>query len=226
MNVPSLALAGQLRSGALSLGLSLTERQLGRLLNYLDMLQKWNRVYNLTSVREPESMLRQHLLDSLAVVAPLQKMLTERGLPLSARLLDVGSGGGLPGVVLAVACPDLQVTCVDAVSKKVAFVRQVAAELELSNLAALHARVERVSSRFDIVCSRAFAALPNFVQWTSTVLADGGCWMALKGQHPADEIARLPVEIRVFHVEQLSVPGLDAQRCLVWMEPGNQAVPA
>ena len=216
MTEPSLA--GELRDGAVALGVVLTDAQLQQLLDYLDLLQKWNRVYNLTAVRDPAQMLRQHLLDSLAVVRPLQQMLLRRGLPIAARVLDVGSGGGLPGVVLAIACPQLQVTCVDAVAKKSAFVRQVAAGLALRNLEALHARVETLPGGFDLVCARAFAALPDFVRWTLPLLAPGGCWMAMKGQHPVDEIAALPATARVFHVEQLTVPGLDAQRCIVWVE--------
>ena len=213
---PTLAIA--LRDGVAALGLELSDGQLHQLLDYLVMLQKWNRVYNLTAVRDPAQMLRQHLLDSLAVVRPLRHMLRHRGAPAAARLLDVGSGGGLPGVVVAIACPDLEMHCVDAVAKKSAFVRQVAAGLKLRNLTALHARVETVAESFDVVCSRAFASLPDFVSWTAPLLAVGGCWMAMKGQHPADEIAALPSTARVFHVEQLAVPGLDAQRCIVWME--------
>lgn len=217
MSEPTLAAA--LRDGIASLGLELAERQLQQLMDYLVLLQKWNRVYNLTAVRDPPQMLRQHLLDSLAVVRPLRQMLRQRSAPSESRLLDVGSGGGLPGVVLAITCPELQVSCVDAVAKKTAFVRQVAVELGLLNLTALHARVETLTGPFDIVCSRAFAALPDFVRWTSQALAECGCWMAMKGQHPVDEIAALPTTVRVFHVEQLEVPGLAAQRCIVWMEP-------
>ncbi len=217
MSEPSLD--DELRDGIHALGLDLSEGQLQQLLDYLVLLQKWNRVYNLTAVRDPAQMLRQHLLDSLAVVRPLLKMMRQRDVSAPARLLDVGSGGGLPGVVIAIACPDLRVSCVDAVAKKAAFVRQVAVSLGLVNLEALHARVETVSGNFDVVCSRAFAALPDFVQWTAALLTQRGCWMAMKGQHPTDEIAALPAAVRVFHVEQLAVPGLDAQRCIVWMEP-------
>ncbi len=224
MNEPTLA--ADLRDGGVALGLELTDLQLKQLLDYLALLQKWNRVYNLTAVREPAQMVRQHLLDSLAVVGPLRRMLRRRGASAAARLLDVGSGGGLPGVVLAIACPQLQVCCVDAVAKKAAFVRQVAASVGLANLSSLHARVETVADNFDIVCSRAFAALPDFVAWTTALLADGGCWMAMKGQRPDDELAALPATVRVFHVEQLTVPGLQAQRCIVWMERASTPVGA
>lgn len=208
-----------LHDGVATLGLTLTDGQLQQLMDYLALLQKWNRVYNLTAVRDPPQMLRQHLLDSLAVVRPLRQMLRQRSAPSEARLLDVGSGGGLPGVVLAITCPELQIGCVDAVSKKAAFVRQVAVELGLRNLTGLHARVETLTGSFDVVCSRAFAALPDFVRWTAPLLAPRGCWMAMKGQHPVEEIAALPATASVFHVEQLAVPGLEARRCIMWMEP-------
>lgn len=208
-----------LRDGAAALGLILSDGQLRLLLDFLALLEKWNRVYNLTAVRDPQAMLVQHLLDSLAVVEPLRRALRQRGKAGNARLLDVGSGGGLPGVVIAICCPDVHVTCVDAVAKKVAFVRQVAVELGLAHLDARHARVEKLAGSFDMVCSRAFAALGDFVRWTPSLLAPGGCWMAMKGQYPAHEIAALPPTVRVFHVEQLVVPGLDAQRCIVWLEP-------
>ena len=213
------ALQLALREGCKALGLELGEAQLQKLLAYLALLQKWNRVYNLTAVRDPMQMLHHHLLDSLAAVAPLRRELRAHGHASGARVLDVGSGGGLPGAVIAICCPDLQVTCVDAVVKKVAFIRQVAVSLGQGNLQAVHARVEQLPGHFDVVCSRAFAALPDFVAWTRALLAPNGFWMAMKGQHPADEIAALPDQARVFHVEQLQVPGLDASRCIVWMEP-------
>lgn len=210
-----------LRDGVAALGLGLDDAQMQGLLAYLALLQKWNRVYNLTAVRDPMQMLRQHLLDSLAVILPLRRVLRARGHASDARLLDIGSGGGLPGVVIAICCPDVQVTCVDAVAKKVAFIRQTAVSLGLDNLEAVHDRVEQMTGHFDVLCSRAFASLPNFVDWTAHLLAPGACWMAMKGQHPADEIADLPAMARVFHVEQLQVPGLDAQRCVIWLEPAD-----
>jgi 16S rRNA (guanine527-N7)-methyltransferase len=212
-------LKAALREGLAALALELTDAQCDALLAYLELLQKWNRVYNLTAVRDPVQMLHHHLLDSLAVIAPLQRMLHLRAIAAPVRLLDVGSGGGLPGVVIAICCPQVQVTCVDAVAKKAAFVRQVAASLGLANLAAVHGRVEQMPGAFDVVCARAFASLADFTQWTSGLLAPGACWMAMKGQHPADEIAALGNGIAVFHVEQLQVPGLDAQRRIIWLEP-------
>jgi 16S rRNA (guanine527-N7)-methyltransferase len=181
---------------------------------YLGLLARWNAAYNLTAVRDPAQMRLQHLADCLAVVEPLRRRLGER----SARLLDVGSGGGLPGVVLAIANPAWDVTCVDAVGKKAAFVRQVAGELALPNLHAEHARVEALSAPpFDVITSRAFASLPDFVRLTRPLLAPAGAWMAMKGQRPNDEIEGLPPDIEAFHVEPLTVPGLGAERCLIWM---------
>lgn len=205
----------QLRAGASALGLSLDDAMQARLLAYLDLLAKWNRVYNLTALRDPAQMLTHHLLDSLAVVAPLRRH--TQGRP--ARLLDVGSGGGLPGVVIAACCPEVTVTCVDAVAKKAAFVQQAAGQLGLGNLAGRHARVEAVHEPFDVIASRAFASLADFVTWSRGALAEQGVWLAMKGKRPDDEIAALPAWAEVFHVEQLQVPGLDAERCLVWMRP-------
>lgn len=212
-NVPELE--ASLRVGLTQLGLTLSEGQVHQCLEYLSLIQKWNRVYNLTAVRAPEDMLVQHLLDSLAVVSPMR-----RQAPGTRRLLDVGSGAGLPGVVMAIACPELDVTCVDAVEKKAVFLRQVAGALGLARLHGRHARIETLGQgepRWDLVCSRAFASLADFVAGSANALADGGLWMAMKGRIPHDEIAALPSSVEVFHVEPLAVPLLDAQRCLVWM---------
>jgi 16S rRNA (guanine527-N7)-methyltransferase len=132
-------------------------------------------------------------------------------------LLDVGSGAGLPGIVIAITCPEISVTCVDTVAKKAAFIQQVAATLKLPNLKGLHARVESLTQPFDVVCSRAFASLVDFTTWSKSGLAGHGVWMAMKGKHPDQELAVLPPDVKVFHVEQLQVPGLDAERCIVWM---------
>ena len=131
----------------------------------------------------------------------------------------MGSGAGLPGVAIAIACPHIQVTCIDAVSKKAAFVQQVAASLGLAHLRGLHQRIEQLDAPHDLVCSRAFASLADFVQGSAKALAAGGVWLALKGKTPTEELSALGGEVDVFHVEQLKVPGLDAQRCLVWMRP-------
>ena len=210
-----------LRSGAAALGLDLSDAQFEQLLGYLALIQKWNKVYNLTAVRDPQEMLTHHLLDSLTAVAPLVRH--TGGQP--AKVLDVGSGGGLPGVVLAICRPELDVSCVDTVGKKAAFIQQVAASLKLPNLHGLHARVETLSGPFDVVCCRAFAALPDFVEWSRGALAEQGVWMAMKGKHPQAEIEGLPVDVHVFHVEPLTVPGLDVERCMVWMRPGLQSHP-
>ncbi len=189
-----------------------------RLEQFLGLLARWNAAYNLTAVREPAQMRAQHLADCLAVVDPLRRHL---GPGRRARILDVGSGGGLPGVVLAVADAAWDVTCVDAVGKKAAFVRQVAAELGLANLHAAHARVEALNAAapYDVITARAFASLSELARLTRGLLAPGGAWMAMKGKRPDDELAALPSEIEVFHVEPLTVPGLDAERCLIWMRP-------
>jgi 16S rRNA (guanine527-N7)-methyltransferase len=205
-----------LRAGLSALQLPLDDTQLGQLLDYLDLIAKWTQVYNLTAVRDPAEMLTHHLLDSLAVIGPLRRHLAQAGMG-RASLLDVGSGAGLPGVVIAICCPDVAVSCVDTVAKKAAFIKQAALALKLPNLTGIHARVETISQAFDVICSRAFASLHDFTQWSVGALAPGGVWLAMKGKHPADEITALPVSAEVFHVEQLQVPGLDAERCIVWM---------
>ena len=216
----SEAMADGLREGARDLGLDLTEEAQRQLLAYMALIQKWTRVYNLTAVRDPQEMLTHHLLDSLSALPPLLRHTA--GQPV--RLLDVGSGGGLPGVVLAICRPEIQVSCVDTVGKKAAFIQQVAATLRLPNLRGLHARVETVQETYDVVCSRAFASLADFTSWSVSALAEEGVWMAMKGKMPTDEIAQLPPVIEVFHVEQLTVPGLDAERCMLWLRPHRQSL--
>jgi 16S rRNA (guanine527-N7)-methyltransferase len=213
-----MTLAEPLRAGARALGLELTAAQEAILLGYLDLLQKWNKVYNLTAVRGPAEMLSHHLLDSLAVVGPLRRHTGGA----TGRLLDVGSGAGLPGVVIAACCPELRVDCLDAVGKKAAFVQQAAVSLGLPNLRGVHGRVESVSDRYEVVTSRAFASLADFVAGSRQALAEQGAWMAMKGRRPDDEIAALPADVAVFHVEQLHVPGLDAERCLIWIRAGAE----
>jgi len=204
-------------AGVHELGLQLSDAQIDQLLVYQDLIAKWNKVYNLTSVRDPAGMLTHHLLDSLAAIPPLLRQAEGR----SVRLLDVGSGGGLPGVVIAITCPQVEVHCVDTVLKKATFIQQVAASLRLPNLAGIHARVESLrveeGGGYDVVCSRAFASLVDFTTWSRSALRPDGVWMALKGRHPTDELAALPASVAVFHVEQLQVPGLGAERCIVWL---------
>ena len=211
----SVNLAVGLSAGIQALGLDLSADRQKLLLDYVALIQKWNKVYNLTALRDPADMLTHHLLDSLTAVAPL----TRHTQGQAVRVLDVGSGGGLPGVVLAICVPELNVTCVDTVAKKAAFVQQVAVSLKLPNLRGLHARVESLVEPYQVICSRAFASLPDFVTWSRSALAEGGVWMAMKGKHPQDEIDALPADVKVFHVEPLTVPGLDVERCMVWMRP-------
>ncbi len=227
------ALLPALQKGLDGLGLALSAEQQTQLLAYMDLIAKWTKVYNLTAVRDANEMLTHHLLDSLAVVAPLRRELAQLVAPASGAqdvdgfnvatpmqrfsLLDVGAGAGLPGIVIAITCPDVAVTCVDTVAKKAAFIQQVAATLKLPNLKGLHARVETLTQPYDVVCSRAFASLIDFTTWSRSALASHGVWMAMKGKHPDQELAVLPEDVKVFHVEQLQVPGLDAERCIVWM---------
>lgn len=222
--------AQTLTEGAAALGLELSALQHERLLAYAALILKWNKVYNLTALREPAAVLTHHLLDSLAVVAPLRReWAAQQGraawsapapvpttTPRPCRLLDVGSGAGLPGAVIAILNEHIDVSCLDAVAKKVAFVQQVAAELKLPNLRGVHARVETLDDTYDVVSSRAFASLADFVEGSRRALGPQGLWLAMKGKWPTDELAQLPAEVAVFHVEPLSVPGLDAERCIVW----------
>ena len=221
--VSNTSLEHALREGANALGLDLSEAQITQLLDFLALLQKWNKVYNLTAVRDPQEMLTHHLLDSLAAVPPLRRHVAQTAQGSAARpgarLLDVGSGGGLPGVVFAICCPEVDVSCVDTVAKKAAFIQQAAGTLGLSNLHGIHARVETLAGPFDVVSCRAFAALADFTAWSRQALAPHGVWLAMKGKHPHDEIAALPADVSVFHVEPLTVPGLQAERCILWLRP-------
>jgi 16S rRNA (guanine527-N7)-methyltransferase len=203
-----------LSDGARQLGCPISPDQLDSLLAYLELLAKWNKVYNLTAVRDPPRMLTHHLLDCVSVIVPLKSRLG----PRNACLLDVGSGGGLPGVVIATLLPNVHVTCVDAVGKKASFIRQAAGELALPNLQSVHGRVEDIApSPSDVITSRALSPVAEFVACSARHLLPEGVWLAMKGKYPTQEIAALPIGIEVFHVEQVSVPGLDANRCLVWM---------
>ena len=205
-----------LQAAAAKLALDVSGPQTGALLGYLSLLQRWNAIYNLTSVRDPAQMLTQHVADCLAVIGPLRRHAGTGAF----RLLDVGSGGGLPGLVIAILNPVIDVTCVDTVGKKAAFVQQAAGELRLRNLNARHMRVEQMKAEpFAVVTCRAFASLLEFTRLTRQHLAENGVWMAMKGKQPADELGQLPADIDVFHVEQLEVPGMDAERCIVWMRP-------
>ena len=215
----------RLSQAARELGLTLEPVTLRRLLDFGTLLLRWNRVYNLTALRAQDSVLTHHLIDCLAILPALRRHVAERaatgGLKGRVQVVDVGSGGGLPGAVLALVQPEWQVLCVDSVGKKVAFVRQVAAQLGLPNLQAWHGQVQslRLPQGADVVTSRAFASLADFTAWTGHLLGPGAAWLAMKGRHPEDELKSLPASAEMFHVEPLHPPGLDAERCLVWLRP-------
>ncbi len=200
-----------LAAGLAALGLDLPAASGDRLLAFRDLLLKWNRTYNLTAVREPEQVLSHHLLDSLAILPWVE----------AGPLLDVGSGGGLPGIPLAIARPDLEVTLVDAVQKKVSFLQQAAIELELPNVRAVHGRVEGLAGQYPQITSRAFSDLGEFVGLTRHLLAPGGRWLAMKGVRPAAEMAALPAEIQLAVILPLVVPGLAAERHLLILKAGS-----
>ena len=204
------ALAHVLKNGVEKLDLGLSEAQQEKLLDYLALLNKWNKVYNLTAVRDPMEMMTLHVLDSLAAVPAFKD---------AQNVLDVGAGGGLPGVVLAIARPDMKVSMIDIVHKKTAFLNQVKAELELSNVTVYTKKVQelQVKTPYDVITSRAFADLSDFVNWSGHLLAEGGQFIALKGTAPAEERERLPDPWKVNELQPLNVPGLDAQRHLVFI---------
>lgn len=210
-----VALTQTLADGARRLQLALTDAQLGILIDYLALLSKWNAIYNLTAVRDPAQMVTQHLLDSLAAVPAFAG---------ARHVLDVGAGGGLPGIVLAIACPEMQVSMIDTVHKKTAFLTQVKAELGLQNVSVHTARVEQLQTpqKFDVITSRAFAELRDFIDWSAHLLEKGGRFIAMKGVFPAEEIAGLPAGWKVVNVQALQVPGLDAERHLVLIEEGEK----
>ena len=196
-----------LAKGLEALGLAHDAHTLDTFTSYAELLLKWNKVYNLTAIRRPEEVLTHHLLDSAALVPNID---TE-----SDRILDVGCGGGLPSVPIAILRPDLQVTGIDAVGKKVAFVNQAAIELGLKNLRAVHNRVEKLDGQWRLITSRAFASLPDFVSLTRSLLAPGGRWLAMKGILPEEEIRALPVGVRVERIVPMIVPGLNERRNLI-----------
>lgn len=207
-----VALSKTLADGVQELGLDLSSTQMAQLLDYLALLAKWNAVYNLTSVRDPAQMVVQHVLDSLSAVSAFAGAMN---------VLDVGAGGGLPGMVLAIARPDMKVSLIDTVHKKTAFLTQVKAELGLTNVTVYTARVEQleVTEKFDVITSRAFADLSDFVNWSGHLLAEGGQFIALKGVAPAEERERLPAAWKVSELRPLQVPGLNAERHLVFITP-------
>lgn len=203
-----------LQTGVAGLGLSLADEALDRLLAFEALLLKWNKTYNLTAIRDLAGVRVQHILDSLSILPHLDNH--------ALRWLDVGSGGGLPGIPLAICRPDLEITLVDAVQKKVSFLQQACIELGLRHVHPVHARVEQLSETpFDIISSRAFAEMADFVNLTRHLLAPGGCWMAMKGQKPDAELAALPDDIEVVAIHRLDVPGLEAERHLLVLKVKN-----
>jgi len=204
------ALKVSLSAGVQEMGLALSEAQIDQMLAYLALLSKWNAVYNLTAIRDPQEMVKQHLLDSLSAAPAF----------VDARnVLDVGAGGGLPGMMLAIAYPQTRISMIDTVSKKTAFLSQAKAELGLSNVTVFTGRVEQleVTEKFDVITSRAFSELCNFINWSGHLLAEGGQFIAMKGVAPAQEIERLPAGWAVTGVQPLQVPGLNAERHLVFV---------
>jgi 16S rRNA (guanine527-N7)-methyltransferase len=210
-NFDRAALQQVLAEGIQTMNLAVSQAQQDKLMDYLALMFKWNSVYNLTSLRDPMQMVTHHLLDSLAAVPAFEN---------AANVLDVGSGGGLPGIVLAIVRPDMKVAMIDTVHKKTAFLTQVKAELGLANVTVYTMRVEQlqVSDKFDVITSRAFADLSDFVNWSSHLLAEPGRYIALKGVAPKDEQERLPAQWKVAKVEPLQVPRLGAERHLVFIE--------
>ena len=199
--------AQQLRDGIQALGLDIDEAKQAKLLDYAALLQKWNKTYNLTALRDPAQTVSHHLLDSLTLLPYIEHAQT---------MLDVGSGGGQPGIPTAICRPDLDITLLDANTKKTAFLQQAVIELGLKNVRVISGRVEAAADcRADVITSRAFAELADFVNWTAHLLKDGGRWVAMKGVYPEEEIAKLPDTVAVERVEALHVPGLDAERHMV-----------
>ena len=204
--------AEQLAQGLTTLGLNLPESAQTKLLAYSALLYKWNKTFSLTALREAEKSVSHHLLDSLAILPFVT----------ADNLLDVGSGGGMPGIPLAIARPDLAVTLLDSNSKKAAFLQQAAIELALPNVSVHCGRVEQYhpDKPFAAITSRAFAELADFVTLSAALLAGNGCWLAMKGVRPDDEIARLPSGVTVASVHRLAVPGIDGERHLVVIKQG------
>jgi 16S rRNA (guanine527-N7)-methyltransferase len=204
-----------LNQGAAKLAIGLSARQIDKLLDYLALVVKWNSVYNLTSVRDPQQMVIQHLLDAMS------SLFAFKG---AKKVLDVGTGGGLPGIVIAIwameAEPDMQVHLIDTVKKKTAFLTQVKVELGLEKVSVHSGHVEKLASEnmFDVITSRAFAELIDFVNLSGHLLEQDGSMIALKGKKPDEEIQRLPLAWSVEKVESLNVPGMQAERHLVWIK--------
>nr|WP_314270848.1 16S rRNA (guanine(527)-N(7))-methyltransferase RsmG [uncultured Kingella sp.] len=202
--------ARQLAAGIAAMKLDIGEPQQQKLLAYLALLQKWNKTYNLTALRDEAKMVSHHLLDSLTLLPYIRNAQT---------LADIGSGGGMPGIPAAICRPDLQMTLVDANTKKTAFLQQAAIELGLDNVSVFAGRVENLHQTADIVTSRAFAELADFVSLTRHLLHENSIWAAMKGAYPQDELFRLPENVEAYQTDRLSVPMLDAERHMVLLRP-------
>lgn len=204
------ATAQRLAAGLEKLGVDLDAGTRERLLAYGALLMKWNRVYNLTAIRDEASMIDLHLLDSLSILPHVADV---------SRVADIGAGGGLPGIPLAICRPDCEVALVETVGKKASFLLQAKAELKLANLSVHNTRVEQFqpAEAFPAVSSRAFASLADFVRLTGHLLAPGGRWIAMKGQYPDDELAALPADCKLIESRRLQVPGVEAERHLLFI---------
>lgn len=203
--------ADALAQGVAAMRLTISDEQQNNLLNYLYLLKKWNKTYNLTALRNESQMLSHHVLDSLTLLPYLTN---------ARSLIDVGSGGGMPGIPVAICCPDLELTLVDANSKKTTFLQQAVIELGLKNVAVRTQRVENIlDKQVDIVTSRAFAALVDFVSWTRHLLNERGYWLAMKGVYPHMELCMLPEDIHVYQIDEVSVPTINAERHIVLLRP-------
>jgi 16S rRNA (guanine527-N7)-methyltransferase len=195
----------RLDAGLSALGIALDEAAIARLVDYVELLERWNAAYNLTAVRDPAEMVTRHLLDSLAIVPHVA----------GATLADLGSGAGLPGIPLAIAAPAREILLVDSNGKKARFLREAVRKLALAKTRVAESRVENVEGTFDCITARAFASLGDMLAWGGHLLAPGGRWLALKGRFPDDELAAVPAAFEVEKTLQMNVPGLDAERHLV-----------
>jgi len=215
----TLDLRFKLEQGIKELGFSIADEQITKLLDYLRILYKWNQTYNITGHDSVDEMLSLHILDSLSIINPLQEQLKQciNEAESKVQILDVGSGAGLPGVVLSICLPQYHIVCLDAVSKKTAFLQYVKSVLCIPNVTVLNSRIEKHAKPYHVVTSRAFSSLNQFTSLTNHCLDTNGFWMAMKGKHPSDELNMLDEKIEAFHVEHLNVPNINALRCLIFM---------